>query len=245
MNKDCEDNCYPSLDSLNEDILACSAVSLLPRGLLWNLQRDVYFNGENKKNETNLIFFADFIGRLTCMILKDIINVKIKELNPEYTINNLNYCLDYYNWTYYDISYDFSPDGLFELIERDIEGKKRLVRSDKDLNLYNIALKSAILKILSRNKNMPLPLNLERLNELMSLLCIEVVYSSEPPVVKNIFLINNLYAIIAKNSHYLFNPIMPNSPIDIYSKKDIDLIPLVLEIGKKVILMLLGDRIAY
>lgn len=78
------------------------------------------------------------------------------------------------------------------------------------------------------------------MNNLLQDLSIEVVYSKTEPNVKHKHIINNLYVIINPKGVLLINP-FTNQVLLNTNNICLDLAELLLEVGKKVILMILGD----
>lgn len=142
LDYNCFDTCYSKLSSQSKESAACAIIGLLPKGAVWDAQRELYFK-HNDKNKTSLAHFAAFLGLLIHNIAIKYTDVMIANSQPFTAITNLDYWLNAYNWDYSNISFDFSPEGLYCLKEVTIDGIKQYVRSDIDLSIYNIAIKKS------------------------------------------------------------------------------------------------------
>lgn len=225
---------------MSEDEAACAAIGLLPNGLVWDTQRELYFKHPKDKTKSSIVHFAAFMGRAIHYIAKNYTDVIIVDSQPFTAQTNLEYWLNLYGWDYNNITFDFSPDGLYSLKEVIINGIKHYVRSDENLTNINIAIKKAIINILASNKNIPQVLNLDNINNLISDLSIKLTYNKTEPNVKFKHIINNLYVIIQPKGLSLINP-STNQNILNLDNLNLNISELLLEVGKKVILMILGD----
>lgn len=234
------DTCNLSIADMDEHFMRCSVIGLLPSGPVWDDQRNAYFKKPIDSNNSSLVHFAAFLGSLTHFYSSEIVNKAIRELNPSTAIDTLEDWLSAYNWNYRNINFDFSPDGLFEhkiILEN---GRKKRVRTDRDLSKYSRAIKSQISTILYQAKNIPAIFNVENLNRLFEGLGVKIIYSKTKPKQKNIFLFNNLYAIINPEVKVILDPVT-NSKLRIDADIGIDLKQLLLEISFKLFIMIFNE----
>lgn len=240
MESNCIDSCYIRISAMSEDEAACAAIGLLPNGLVWDAQRELYFKNPVDKTKSSIVHFAAFMGRMIHFVAKNYTDVIIADSQPFTSETNLDYWLNRYGWDYNNINFDFSPDGLYSLKEIIIDGIKHYVRSNENLNNVNIAIKKAIINILASHKNIPQVLNIENINNLIADLSVELIYNKSEPKVKFKHIINDLYLIIQPKELSLIDPTTNQTIINL-DKFNIDLSELLLEVGKKVVLMILGD----
>jgi hypothetical protein len=226
-------HCFPDLKNLKESVLQCNFIKLLPNGILWDAQKDDYFSQNYSKNTTNMVYVAVFFGSALYHTLTGIVDKLLREYDPNEAVDELDAWLERLGWDYKNISYDFSPDGLFKRVEKNGD----LVRGKEDYTEYAIALKSAIVFILDKALLLPNRMNLETLNNLLKHLSLEMFYSIKQE--KDYFLGNGFYLKLTKPSVIIEN----GKTLPIKKVKGLDLKPLIFEIGDKIIQMFIKKRL--
>lgn len=191
-----KDICFKGICAVDKNSCRCNMVKFLPSGFLWDSQKIGFLTRREMPNSTSLVNFAIFLGSMYYETVTRVVYPALREHMPDTAVDSLDDWLLSFWWDYKDTAkYDFSPDGLFVRKVVTENGVRKIVRADLDLSRYNLALKSAMVRVLNNGVAMSSGFNLERLNLLIKPLRIKAVYSEKPLKENNRVLRENIYLV--------------------------------------------------